>query len=113
MNKQTVYIPIEITEEFWKKFDSGEIPDYEIISCSNGERLDEWVDSKEGYFFTPEELKQLLSDTFDKGQDSHISNGCSANSTDKLCYCKNESDCQYPTYPTKKEYIENLLNKEK
>lgn len=62
MNKQTVYIPIEITEEFWKKFDSGEIPDYEIISCRNGERLDEWVDSKEGYFFTPEELKQLLED---------------------------------------------------
>jgi hypothetical protein len=63
MNKlQTVYIPIEITEEFWKKFDSGEIPDYEIISCSNGERLDEWVDSKEGYFFTPEELKQLLEE---------------------------------------------------
>jgi len=63
MNKlQTVYIPIETTKEFWKKFDSGEIPDYEIISCSNGERLDEWVDSKEGYFFTPEELKQLLSE---------------------------------------------------
>jgi hypothetical protein len=62
MNKQTVYIPIEITKEFWKKFDSGEIPDYEIISCSNGERLDEWVDSKEGYFFTPEELKQLLEE---------------------------------------------------
>jgi hypothetical protein len=59
---QTVYIPIETTKEFWKKFDSGEIPDYEIISCSNGERLDEWVDSKEGYFFTPEELKQLLEE---------------------------------------------------
>ncbi len=59
---QTVYIPIEITKEFWKKFDSGEIPDYEIISCSNGERLDEWVDSKDGYFFTPEELKQLLEE---------------------------------------------------
>lgn len=72
MNKQTVYIPIEITEEFWKKFDSGEIPDYEIISCSNGERLDEWVDSKEGYFFTPEELKPL-QDIVDEGYDPYDS----------------------------------------
>jgi hypothetical protein len=92
MNKQTVYIPIEITKEFWKKFDSGEIPDYEIISCSNGERLDEWVDSKEGYFFTPEELKQLLSDAFDKGRDYQRDFGI---------------------INSKETFIENVLNKEK
>jgi hypothetical protein len=96
MNKQTVYIPIEITKEFWKKFDSGEIPDYEIISCSNGERLDEWVDSKEGYFFTPEELKQLLSDTFDAGNKSGLAG---------------YSNISHHTQYDKQQYTENLLNK--
>jgi hypothetical protein len=56
---QTVYLPVEITEEFWRKYDSGEErPDYEIIDADNGERLDEWVNRQEGYFFTPEQLNE-------------------------------------------------------
>ena len=59
IQKQTVYLPVEITEEFWKKYDSGEEkPDYEIIDADNGERIDEWVNKQEGYFFTPEQLNE-------------------------------------------------------
>ena len=61
--KQTVYLPVEITEEFWKKYDSGEEkPEYEIVDANNGERIDEWVNKQEGYFFTPEQLNQFISD---------------------------------------------------
>ena len=57
--KQIVYLPVEITEEFWKKYDSGEEkPDYEIIDANNGERIDEWINKQEGYFFTPEQLNE-------------------------------------------------------
>lgn len=57
--KQTVYLPVKITEEFWKKYDSGEErPEYEIVDANNGERIDEWVNQQEGYFFTPEQLNQ-------------------------------------------------------
>ena len=57
LTKQTVYLPVEITEEFWTKYDSGEErPEYEIIDTDNGERIDEWVNQQEGYFFTSEQL---------------------------------------------------------
>lgn len=60
--KQTVYLPVEITEEFWKKYDNNEErPDYELIDANNGERLDEWVNKHEGYFFTPEQLNEYTA----------------------------------------------------
>lgn len=62
LTKQTVYLPVEITEEFWKKYDSGEEkPDYEIVDANNGERIDEWVNEQEGYFFTPEQLNEYTA----------------------------------------------------
>jgi hypothetical protein len=62
IQKQTVYLPVEITEEFWRKYDSGEErPDYEIIDADNGERIDEWVNRQEGYFFTPEQLNEYTA----------------------------------------------------
>jgi hypothetical protein len=60
--KQTVYLPVEITEEFWKKYDSGEErPEYEIVDANNGERIDEWVNEQKGYFFTPEQLNEYTA----------------------------------------------------
>ena len=59
--KQTVYLPVEITEEFWEKYDNGEKPDYEVIDADTGERCDEWINKQEGYFFTPEQLNQFIS----------------------------------------------------
>ncbi len=57
--KQTVYLPVEITDEFWEKYDNGEEkPDYEIVDANNGERIDEWVNEQEGYFFTSEQLNE-------------------------------------------------------
>lgn len=57
--KQTIYLPVEITDEFWEKYDSGEEkPDYEIVDANNGERIDEWVNEQEGYFFTSEQLNE-------------------------------------------------------
>jgi hypothetical protein len=56
--KQTVYLPVEITEEFWEKYDNGEKPDYEVIDADTGERCDEWINKQEGYFFTPEQLNE-------------------------------------------------------
>lgn len=62
ISKQTVYLPVEITHEFWEKYDSGEEkPDYEIVDADNGERIDEWVNKQEGYFFTPEELNEYTA----------------------------------------------------
>lgn len=60
--KQTVYLPVKITEEFWKKYDSGEErPEYEIVDANNGERIDEWVNEQKGYFFTPEQLNEYTA----------------------------------------------------
>jgi hypothetical protein len=68
--KQTVYLPVEITEEFWEKYDNGEKPDYEVIDADTGERCDEWINKQEGYFFTPEQLNQLLSDVIKDALDT-------------------------------------------
>lgn len=56
--KQTVYLPVEITEEFWTKWDNGEKPDYDLADVETGENIESWVNEKEGYFFTPEELNE-------------------------------------------------------
>jgi hypothetical protein len=62
IQKQIVYLPVEITEEFWRKYDSGEEkPEYEIIDADTGERIDEWVNQQEGYFFTPEQLNEYTA----------------------------------------------------
>jgi len=61
-------------------------------------KVNTWLKSTEAYVFTPEELKQLLSDTFDAGYDygydsANMDEGYSLN------------------YKSKEEYIENFLNK--
>ena len=58
MTKQTVYLPVEITEEFWTKWDNGEKPDYDLADVETGENIESWVNKKEGYFFTPEQLNE-------------------------------------------------------
>ena len=56
--KQTVYLPVEITEEFWTKWDNGEKPDYDLADVETGGNIESWVNEKEGYFFTPEQLNE-------------------------------------------------------
>lgn len=53
MNKQTVYIPTENYDTF-------------SISYKNEEGSYAFVEQKEGYFSTEEELKQLLQDYTDR-----------------------------------------------
>jgi hypothetical protein len=59
------------------------------------------VSEIKAYVFTSEELEQLLTNAFDAG--------CSRGYNLACCEAVN-SDC---LTPTKEEYIENLLNKEK
>lgn len=82
MNKQTVYIPTKV-EDICN-------PDVVLATIGN---TDIFMHEKEAYVFTPEELKQLLSDAFDAGH--------------RIC----KGGFLY--IPSKREYIENLLNKEK
>lgn len=56
LKKQTVYFPVEITEEFWTKWDNDEKPDYDLSDVETGENIESWVNKKEGYFFTTEQL---------------------------------------------------------
>lgn len=56
------------------------------------------VEQIQGYVFTPEELKQLLSDAFDAGNKSGLAG---------------YSNISYHTQYDKQQYIENILNKEK
>jgi len=83
IKKQTVY---KIVNPITENTNTGLIVKY----VHNGMKFP--VSKVEGYFFTPEELKQLLSDTFDAGWDG-----------------KGE----FWLDKKKEEYIENLLNKEK
>lgn len=59
--KQLVYLPVEITEEFWTKWDNGEKPDYDLANVETGENIESWVNEKEGYFFTPKELNEYTA----------------------------------------------------
>lgn len=80
MNKlQTVYIPSE-------KYDTFSVQ-YKLEEGSYA-----FVKQVEGYFFTPEELKQLLSDTFDRGEQSGM-----------------DSEFGRDTKNDKQDYIENLF----
>ncbi len=61
LTKQTVYIPVKIED------DSGNyIPDKSLLLVKEQGEMDKfWIDlvsQKQGYFFTPEQLNQLLSD---------------------------------------------------
>ena len=66
--KQTVYIPVKVNDE---------LPKVDSICFRNGKKLlftwskekdiqdlniTHWLKPQEGYFFTPQELNQLLSD---------------------------------------------------
>lgn len=79
---QTVYIPTndEYTEEYTDQ----------ILYDNQGGYLQN-LDEKSGYFFTEEQLKQLLSDAFDKGRDYQTDFG---------------------VINSKQTFIENFLNKE-
>ena len=73
LTKQTVYLPVKVEDE--------KIPEYTnvIVSCEGNthfnqikhyashfkedfEMVTHWLKPQEGYFFTPEQLNQLLSD---------------------------------------------------
>lgn len=73
--KQTVYLPVEITEEFWKKYDSDEErPEYEIVDANNGERIDEWVNEQKGYFFTSEQLNEYTANVIKQALETAAEN---------------------------------------
>ena len=59
--KQTVYLPVKIDDEFWTKWDNGEKPDYDLSDVGTGENIESWVNEKEGYFFTPEQLNEYTA----------------------------------------------------
>lgn len=59
--KQTVYLPVKIDDEFWTKWDNGEKPDYDLSDVDSGENIESWVNEKEGYFFTPEQLNEYTA----------------------------------------------------
>lgn len=59
--KQTVYLPVKIDDEFWTKWDNGEKPDYDLSNVDTGENIESWVNEKEGYFFTPEQLNEYTA----------------------------------------------------
>lgn len=120
MKTQTIYIPTRVEDELPEKEGHYRIEGamesaYWHNEGKHWNRKDSfnqpthWLKPTEAFVFTPDELKQLLSDAFDKGEESNTSNGCSANLTDKLCYCKNSSQCCYKTYTTKEEYIETFF----
>lgn len=58
IQKQTVYLPVKIDDEFWTKWDNGEKPDYDLAHVETGENIESWVNEKEGYFFTPEQVNE-------------------------------------------------------
>ena len=59
--KQTVYLPVKLDDEFWTKWDNGEKPDYDLSDVRTGENIESWVNEKEGYFFTPEQLNEYTA----------------------------------------------------
>jgi len=61
LKKQTVYLPVNINDEFWQKWDNGEKPDYDLADIDTGENVESWVNEKEGYFFTPEQLNEYTA----------------------------------------------------
>jgi hypothetical protein len=93
MNKiQTVYIPTSISTS---KLQVGTIDERDYYK--GFDKITN-VNEVERFVFTPEELKQLLSDTFDAGNKSGLAG---------------YSNISYHTQYDKQQYIENFLNKEK
>jgi hypothetical protein len=113
IKKQTVYVPTKVDDDFPRKEVCGISDDDETMlvgyirntefsqtgyEISDDEQsltsITHWLKPTEGYFFTPEELKQLLSDTFDAGNKSGLAG---------------YSNISYHTQYDKQQYIENLL----
>ena len=72
MNKQIVYLPAKVEEGLDSAFATngkGERLIYVTQDLISKDSYLHWLKPTEGYFFTTEELKQLLSDAFDKGRD--------------------------------------------
>jgi len=117
MNKQlqTVYIPIKVEDE---------LPEREVIAindvndtlvgyleqvgysvkCESEEtqllNVTHWLKSTQAYVFTPDELKQVLSDTFDAGQYEEWKD---------VSYDGGENYETVKIVKNKEQYIENLL----
>lgn len=72
--KQTVYLPVEITEEFWQKWDNGEKPDYDLADIDTGENVESWVNEKEGYFFTTEQLNKYTQNVIKQALETAAEN---------------------------------------
>ena len=91
LKKQTVYLPVNINDEFWQKWDNGEKPDYDLADIDTGENVESWVNEKEGYFFTPEQLneytanviKQALETAADKAKTTYVSQWSNDECVDK------------------------------
>ena len=66
-----------------------------------GDEFHPEMEKKEGYFFTPEELKQLLSDTFDASRKKHWIGGRNFGNDENMAL----------DFDNAEEYIENFLNK--
>jgi hypothetical protein len=93
-NKQTVYIPV------------SDLNSSELIVCNEGIEnscLDR-VKIVEAFVFTPEELKQLLSDAIKHGLNSFEDFDAESN--------YDEESRKQGLKEIQKEYIENFLNKD-
>lgn len=127
MNKQTIYIPTKVEEELpdilksvvtisnIDKLSVHQRVDAEVykndlntlkelhdkngfLNFGDDSFVKKWLKLTEAYVFTPEELKQLLSDAFDAGTKYGDVN-CEFGGETRL--------------PNKQDYIKNFLNKEK
>lgn len=129
MNKQIVYIPTKVQDELpldsnkniadyyttnegimWKR-KASEIwykPGMSIADPHNQPKC--WMKPIEGYFFTEEELKQLLEKTFVAGENYNQDNNKAEN---ERIYSANNTgvEARKNKYFSKEEYIKNFLNK--
>lgn len=72
LEKQTVYLPVKIDDEFWQKWDNGERPDYDLANVDTGENIESWVNEKEGYFFTPEQLNEYTANVIKQALETAV-----------------------------------------
>lgn len=82
----------------------------ETLMSSDGEYVAN-LEEKEGYFFTPEELTKLLSDTFQAAREFNSQDGVV--DVDVVLPMGGDMSDLQAVWITAEEYIENFLNKEK
>ncbi len=74
--KQTVFLPVKVDDEFWKKWDSGQKPDYDLADIDTGENVESWVNEKQGYFFTPEQLNEYTANVIKRALETAAETRC-------------------------------------